>query len=406
MSCDSHRHFVFFRLVVGDEIMRNQIELQADYLNSYIRKTTPDRERTAPASRGGAASLGSPAFSLRSEMHNRQRGVGLGLLLLASQVFQLGTDNIPPVTLATLGLNVYLFLFPLKPLLQTCVSVQQAYWNGDWYRLLLSPFHHVDDWHLYFNMVSLLWKGIKLETRLGGAWFAYLLSVFSLLTGLVYLLLEAGLAQLTEDPSYAMECAVGFSGVLFGLKVVNNHYNPGGVKYIMGVPVASRYACWVELILIHIMNPGTSFVGHLAGILVGLLYTAGPLQSFMATFAGFVSSNRNYGRPYTYYNSSGHSGYRMPHPSHGSSYYGQGPYGSYNSNTSYREQYNTNRSSAPPQHPYSAGLSEEEQYEAAIRASLRDQGGSSQTRPSYGFNVNSDLPTEEMRQRRLQRFDS
>ncbi|XP_037402236.1 rhomboid-related protein 4 isoform X2 [Pygocentrus nattereri] len=320
-------------------------------------------------------------------MRNRQRGVSLGLLLLASQVFQLGIDNIPPVTLATLGLNVYLFLFPLKPLLQTCVSVQQAYWKGDWYRLLLSPFHHVDDWHLYFNMVSLLWKGIKLETRLGGAWFAYLLSVFSLLTGLVYLLLEAGLAQLTEDQSFAMQCAVGFSGVLFGLKVVNNHYNPGEVKYIMGVPVASRYACWVELILIHIMNPGTSFVGHLAGILVGLLYTAGPLQSLMTTFAGY-------------------SGYGMPYPPRGSPYYGQGPYGSYNSNTSYREQYSTNGPSAPPQHPYSAGLSEEEQYEAAIRASLRDQGGSTQTRPSYGFNVNSDPPIEELRQRRLQRFDS
>ena len=46
------------------------------------------------------------------------------------------------------------------------------------------------------------------------------------------------------------------AGGLFALKVVNNHYNPGGVKYIMGVPVANRYACWVELILIHIMNPG------------------------------------------------------------------------------------------------------------------------------------------------------
>jgi len=51
-------------------------------------------------------------------MRNRHRGSNIGLLLLASQVFQLGIDNIPPVTLATLGLNVYLFLFPVKPLLQ------------------------------------------------------------------------------------------------------------------------------------------------------------------------------------------------------------------------------------------------------------------------------------------------
>lgn len=87
------------------------------------------------------------------------------------------------------------------------------YWFSDWRRLLLSPFHHADDWHLYFNMASLLWKGMKLERRLGGAWFFYLLSVFSALTGLVYLLLEALLTQLTGDQSYSMACAVGFSGM-------------------------------------------------------------------------------------------------------------------------------------------------------------------------------------------------
>ncbi|XP_053363653.1 rhomboid-related protein 4 isoform X3 [Clarias gariepinus] len=295
------------------------------------------------------------------QMRNRQRGVGLGLILLASQVFQIGIDNIPPATLAALGLNVYLFLFPFKPLLQTCVSVQNAYWHGDWHRLLLCPFHHVDDLHLYFNMASLIWKGINLERRLGTAWFAYVLSVFSLLTGLVYLLLEAGLTEITGDYSFSMQCAVGFSGVLFGLKVLNNYYNPGTVKYIIGIPVANRYACWVELILIHIMNPGTSFVGHLSGILVGLLYTTGPLRALMETCSGLVSGHGNYGRPRTYYNSSGYSGYRMP----------------YTPNTSpYPEQGNYSRAqpSAPPQHPYTAGLSEQEQYEAAIRASLQDRG--------------------------------
>uniref|UniRef100_A0A672KJZ1 Peptidase S54 rhomboid domain-containing protein n=1 Tax=Sinocyclocheilus grahami TaxID=75366 RepID=A0A672KJZ1_SINGR len=303
-------------------------------------------------------------------MRNRQRGSNLGLLLLASQVFQLGIDNIPPVTLATLGLNVYLFLFPAKPLLRTCLSVREAYWYRDWSRLLLSPFHHADDMHLYFNMASLLWKGIKLERKLGGAWFAYLLSVFSLLTGLVYLLLETGLTHMTEDSSYSLQCAVGFSGVLFGLKVVNNHYHPGGATYIMGLPVANRYACWVELVLIHIMNPGTSFVGHLAGIVVGLLYTTGPLKSLMKTCAGFVTSNGQYGGQQTYYNSSGYSGYGTPYPP--------------NSGAPYRQQYDTRTPSAPPQHPYTAGLSEDEQYETAVRASLNDRGQSHHAQTSSG----------------------
>lgn len=51
-------------------------------------------------------------------MRNRSRGSHLGLLLLASQLFQVGLDNIPPVTLAVLALNVYLYLFPAAPLMK------------------------------------------------------------------------------------------------------------------------------------------------------------------------------------------------------------------------------------------------------------------------------------------------
>lgn len=99
------------------------------------------------------------------------------------------------------------------------MSVQQTYWSKEWHRLLLSPLHHVDDFHLYFNMASFLWKGLRLERRLGGAWFLYLLSVFSLLSGVLYLVLESLLAELTQDQSFRMECAVGFSGNLRTFKI-------------------------------------------------------------------------------------------------------------------------------------------------------------------------------------------
>ncbi|XP_022594299.1 rhomboid-related protein 4 isoform X1 [Seriola dumerili] len=323
-------------------------------------------------------------------MRTRQRASQLGLLLLASQVFQVGLDNIPPVTLAVLALNVYLYMFPAAPLMQACVSVQQAYWFNDWRRLVLSPLHHMDDWHLYFNMVSFLWKGIRLEQRLGGAWFVYLLSVFSLLTGLVYLVLEAALTQLTQDQSYSMTCAVGFSGVLFALKVLNNHYHPGGVTNVMGIPVSNQYASWVELVLIHITSPGTSFVGHLSGILVGLLYTSGPLKTIMKRCAEIVTSNGYNSRPGANYNSSGFSGY-------------SGTGGGYSGYHQHAPDYTTNRSAS-----YSGGLTEEEQLETAIRNSLNDGRQSSRrgAPPPYGFNLSDEARAEEIRWRRMRRFDS
>lgn len=309
-------------------------------------------------------------------MRSRQRGPGLGLLLLASQLYHVGLDNVPPVTLAILGLNAYLYVFPAASSMKACVSVEQAYRLGDWRRLLLSPIHHVDDFHLYFNMVSLLWKGMRLERHLGGPFFLYVLSVFSVLTGVVYLLLEAALTELTQDYSYSMQCAVGFSGVLFGLKVLVNHYFPGGTTYVMGIPVSNRYASWVELVMIHVTSPGTSFIGHLSGILVGLLYTSGPLKTIMKKCADILSLNSADYRPRTHYNSSGYSGF----------------------GTRYSPPNGT-----PNSYDYTDGLTEEEQLERAIRNSLNDRERARHRAapPRYGFQ----LSEEEMRQQRLRRFE-
>ncbi|XP_041119265.1 rhomboid-related protein 4-like isoform X2 [Polyodon spathula] len=320
-------------------------------------------------------------------MRSRQRGVNLGLLLLISQLFRIGPSNVPPVTLATLGLNIYLFLAPQKQLLDVCISVQNAYIYKDWTRLIFSPFYHADDWHLYFNMVSLLWKGIKLERRLGSPWFAYIIGVFSLLTGVVYIMLEMVLTEFTKDRSYSRQCAVGFSGVLFALKVINNHYFPGGVAHVFGFPVANKYACWVELVAIHLVSPGTSFVGHLAGIVVGLLYTKGPLKKIMKICAGVVSSDGGYSR--------GYSGLRSL-PRRSNAYNAYTPYNQYSPNNTY---------SASNEAPvYGSG---EEQYQAAIRANLNDQGsGHAPRRSNYGFNIpTGPLTQEEIRQRRLNRFE-
>ncbi|KFV81747.1 Rhomboid-related protein 4 [Struthio camelus australis] len=219
-------------------------------------------------------------------MQRRQRGVSTGLLFLFYEISQVGFQNIPPVTLGILALNIILFLNPLGALSEVCISVNESFYRKNWQRLLLSPVHHADDRHLYFNMVSMLWKGIMLERKLGSIWLAYIIAVFSVLTGVVYMVLEYVLAEILDDPSYKMSCAVGFSGVLFALKVLNNHYHPGRFSNVLGMQISSKYVCWVELVAIHLISPGSSFAGHLAGILVGLMYTVGPLKKIMKACAG------------------------------------------------------------------------------------------------------------------------
>ncbi|XP_035536462.1 rhomboid-related protein 4-like [Morone saxatilis] len=328
-----------------------------------------------------------------------QRGLQLGLVLLAVQLFQEGLGNIPAVTLSVLGFNVYLYMFPAAPLMKACVNLQYVYVSKEWRRLFLSPLHHVDDWHLYFNMVSFVWKGLRLERRLGGAWFLYLLSVFSLLTGLVYLLLQAGLTELTQHPDlftevidflpHSNECAVGFSGVLFALKVICNHYNHGGVTYVLNIRVPNYIASWVELVLIYLIAPGTSLIGHLAGILVGLLYTVGPLETIMKTCAEFVSSDGYNPRPSSYFSSSGYSGTRQEHRR-------EDPQHAGDRTTDYTED-------------DIADMTEEEQIEMAIRNSLNEKGRTRQretAHPRYGFQpTEEEARLEEIRRRRLNRFE-
>ncbi|XP_047449458.1 rhomboid-related protein 4-like isoform X2 [Mugil cephalus] len=236
-----------------------------------------------------------------------KRSFQLGLLLLLAQLFQEGLGNLPAVTIAVLGFNVYLYVFPAAPLEEACVSLQHVFHNKEWRRLFLSPLHHNDDLLLYFNMASFLWKGIHLERRLGGGWFLYLLSVFFILTSLVYQLLQALIGKLIERSdswagfidltSLSDECAVGFSGVLFALKIVSNYLNPEGFTDVLNIRIPNRIDWCVELVLIYLIAPGTSVVAHVAGILVGLLYILGPLKFIMETCAvysatGPVADNR------------------------------------------------------------------------------------------------------------------
>ncbi|NWS93639.1 RHBL4 protein, partial [Mionectes macconnelli] len=312
-------------------------------------------------------------------MQRRQGRVNAGLLLLLYQMSQVGLQNIPPVTLGAIALNVFLFLNPVRPLSEVCISVNEAIYKRNWQRLLLSPFHHADDWHLYYNMISMLWKGIMLEKRLRSVWFAYIIAVFSVLIGVVYVVLEFLLVKILDDPSYEMSCGVGFSGVLFALKVLSNHYNPGRVSTVLGLRLSSKYACWVELVAIHLIAPGTSFAGHLAGILVGLMYTKGPLKKIMEACAGGISFFTDPGRPRDYY----------------SDYYGYYP----------DYQYRTPRN----YYDYTGGLTEEEQLERAVLNSLneRDFGGATYNneRRPYGFWFPPEHSEEEIRRQRLRRFE-
>ena len=63
--------------------------------------------------------------------------------------------------------------------------------------------------------------------------------------------------------------SVGFSGVVFGLSAIQSLYLDSWT--ILGMKIPWSLTPFIELILIQILVPTASFVGHLSGIIIGFL---------------------------------------------------------------------------------------------------------------------------------------
>lgn len=225
----------------------------------------------------------------------RRRVPGYGVMLLFYQMLGIiGINSIPPVTLTLVGLQVAIFLrlfkLPWHKLSGVCISFYNVVYKGEYSRLLFSALEHVDDWHLYYNMISFILKGQSLERRFGSLKFLYITAVFTVLSNVMYLILARLAGEI--DERFETQCAVGFSGVLFALKMLTTYFDSNDSHYIMGLPILipARYAVWAELILIQILVPNVSFLGHLAGALVGLAYVMGPLKLVMNFIYSTVSA--------------------------------------------------------------------------------------------------------------------
>ncbi|EJD74708.1 hypothetical protein LOAG_18018 [Loa loa] len=303
---------------------------------------------------------------------NRRRQHNYGIYLLAYQLFN--SPNIPPITLAVIIFQMAIFLGYLPLLGQhrteaMCLLPSRILYRSEWLRMLASTVMHVDDMHLYFNMISLLWKGRRLEPWLGSRRFLLLLATFALATSSTMV----GLSYLADEVftfnggGYMNQCAVGFSGVLFALKVLHTTHFPYSDHNLFGwLPIPSQFACWAELILLQMLTPNASFIGHLSGIIVGLAYTMGPLktvvdilESIISLLFGIISGSLLQTRDGTWSNyRNWFSNWRFQ-DGNGAAYETP-PYGWRNEQRRFNE--------------YTGGMSEEEQIWRATQRSLYEDG--------------------------------
>ncbi|XP_046431792.1 rhomboid-related protein 4-like [Neodiprion fabricii] len=208
-------------------------------------------------------------------VQRQRQGLQYGIVLLCMQAINFGIDKIPPATLAGVIGQTLLYMGVIKVPWnadQVCISCVKILKYRNWRAFILSNFEHGSDMHLYYNMVSFILKGSTLENKYGTGNFVMLLSFLSVACSSMYVALGYCLTQVTGDYGYYTSCAIGFSAVLFALKVICICEEQDRLRDVGGFRVPSKFAVWAELILIHLLVPNASFVGHLGGILAGCLY--------------------------------------------------------------------------------------------------------------------------------------
>lgn len=139
--------------------------------------------------------------------------------------------------------------------------------RGEYYRIVTSAYLHGGILHFAVNMMSTVAIGQSLERRFGTVRMCSWLLLATALAGTTH----CAIAYLLAQPRYMLQHSLGFSGVLFAL-IVSETWRSNASRSLLGmVEVPARYYPLAALVAMQVMIPGVSFLGHLAGLLVGAM---------------------------------------------------------------------------------------------------------------------------------------
>lgn len=192
--------------------------------------------------------------------------------------------NRAPVTrflvIANTGIHILLVFwaishptFSVQRFYDTWGLVPADFWLGAVYQPLTSMFLHGGWLHLLVNMIALWSLGTAIEMTVGPSRFG-LLYIFSGLTGALFVVVfQSNLGSPT----------VGASGAIMGLLAAIAIFYPRSEMLILFFPMKARTAAIViglisVLLALYDRSSGISHLGHLGGLIGGILYTKFVLQ--------------------------------------------------------------------------------------------------------------------------------
>ncbi|XP_047315392.1 rhomboid-like protein 15 isoform X2 [Impatiens glandulifera] len=160
------------------------------------------------------------------------------------------------------------------------------------YRIYTAILFHGSLIHVLFNMMALVPLGSELERIMGSVRFLYLIILLATTNAIFHLFIALVVAHnpLYSNEYLLNECAIGFSGVLFSMIVIETSLSGAQHRSVFGLfNIPAKWYPWILLAIFQLLMTNVSFLGHLCGILSGFAYTYG-LFNFIIPGPSFYSN--------------------------------------------------------------------------------------------------------------------
>jgi len=163
------------------------------------------------------------------------------------------------------------------------------------YRLLSSSFYHASFFHILFNMLALFSLGSSLENRIGTVRFLSLSFVVAVVASVFYVAVCALFFTLFNDQTWMLYSAVGYSGVLFAYASIESLLPQAApTRSFYGLfNVPTKYYPLLLILMLQILMPNVSFLGHVSGLVVGLMQVKGLLYCLLPPQSWVVRAEDN-----------------------------------------------------------------------------------------------------------------
>lgn len=279
------------------------IQQQQQEKEEKERGTKNDSFSLSEAEEEGTVVIQSMAYGPSSKPSNRKRSKSSNDNIEDTSVNKYGfrtnkhkhrqneysTSSLIPFTTGffltiNIGLFVYYWQHQIDPSL-VAVNVDAILQKGDFGRAFTGNLAHFEIWHLGMNMMSAQsLGGSVLEPSIGSIPLLLYTLSFLPLTTLVVVGIYQGLKKFSSYRT-TIPNMVGFSGILFSWMVVatlqSSHPEPQCPIFFLPTLCFETYTVFgqkvsisplIQLLVMQVILPRVSFVGHLAGLIVGFLW--------------------------------------------------------------------------------------------------------------------------------------